>query len=188
MPIHYNGGICIDIDRHVSELHSGSLFFVYTTFNHVVLFFVVGQVRSHHPPINTDMMYQRRSPINAPQPGAPASSCKDGQAKFIFQLLSKDSTPVKSLSVQKFFATLSKNMTAKWEGLARMLDLGENDIYTINSDYKGSVQEQAVKMFHKWLENNGSSATLGVLATAVYESGSEYWNLLDIVNKYAPKH
>lgn len=80
-----------------------------------------GQVRSHHPSINTDMMYQQRSPINAPQSGAPASSCKDGQAKFIFQLLSKDSTPVKSLSVQKFFATLSKNMTAKWdlfEGIA----------------------------------------------------------------------
>ena len=85
------------------------------------------------------------------------------------------------------FATLAKNMTAKWEVLARMLDLRESDVYHIKSDYRDSVQEQAMQMFRKWLENNGSAATLGSLTIAVYESGSEYWKLLDTINEYALK-
>lgn len=133
-------------------------------------------------------MYQQRSPINAPQPSAPVSSHKDDQAKFIFQLLNKDTTQVTALrSHQRMFATLAKNMTANWEMLARMLNIGENNIHFIQRDYRDSVQEQAMQMFQRWLENNGSAATLGVLTTAVYDSGSAYWNLLDIVNKYAPK-
>ena len=106
----------------------------------------------------------------------------------MFDLLSKDTTQVKSLrSHQRMFATLATNMTAKWEVLARMLEIGENNVFAIKSDHRDSVQEQAVQMFQKWLECNGSAATLGVLTRAVYESGPPYYNLLDIVNKYAPK-
>ena len=149
-----------------------------------VSFFAVGQVRSQHPPVNRDVMYQQKSP----QPNDPVSSPKNDQAYLIFQLLGKDTTQVKSLpSRQKMFAMLAKNMAAKWEVLARMLNLKDSDEYHIKSDYRDSVQEQAVQMFLKWLENNGSAATLGVLTTAVYKSGSEYWNLLDTINKYAPK-
>ena len=150
-------------------------------------FFAVGQVRSQHLSINRDVMYHQRSPFIAPQPSDSVSSQKNDQANLLFQLLSKDITQVKSLSHQRMFATLAKNMAAKWEVLARMLNLGENDLFYIKSDYRDSVQEQAVQMFWKWLENNGSAATQGVLTTAVYASGSEYWNLLGIINKYAPK-
>ena len=148
-----------------------------------VSFFAVGQVRSQHPPVNRDVMYQQRSP----QPSDPVSSPKNDQAYLIFQLLGKDTTQVKSLRSQKMFMMLAQNMTAKWEVLARMLNLKDSDEYHIETDYRDSVQEQAVQMFRKWLENNGSAATLGVITTAVYESGSEYWNLLDIINKHAPK-
>ena len=58
------------------------------------------------------------------------------------------------------FALLAKNMTARWEALARMLNLEENDLFAIKSDYRDSMQEQAVQMFHKWLENNGPAATI----------------------------
>ena len=133
------------------------------------------------------MYQQQRSPFTAPQPSDPVHSQKNDQANLIFQLLSKDTTQVKSLRYPKMFAFLAKNMTAKWEALARMLDLRENDLFSIKSDYRDSVQEQAVQMFHKWLENNGSAATIGSLTTAVYESGSAYWNLLDIINKHAQK-
>ena len=132
-------------------------------------------------------MYQQRSPINAPQPSAPVSSHRNEQAKLMFDLLSKDTTQVKSLRYQKMFATLATNMTAKWEVLARMLEIRENNVFAIKSDHRDSVQEQAVQMFQKWLDTNGSTATLGVLSSAVYESGPSYYNLLDIVNKYAPK-
>ena len=151
-------------------------------------FFAVGQVRSQHPPINREAMYQQRFPFIAPKPSDPVHSQKNHQANLIFQLLNKDTTQVKSLhSHQKMFALLAKNMAAKWEVLARMLNLAENDLFYIKSDYRDSVQEQAMQMFHRWLENNGSAATLGGLTTAVYDSGSAYWNLLDIINKYAPK-
>ena len=124
-------------------------------------FSAVGQVRSQHPPINRDVMYHQRSPIIAPQPSDPVSSQKNDQANLLFQLLKKDTTQVKLLSHQRMFATLAKNMAAKWEVLARMLDLRENDLFYIKSDYRDSVQEQAVQMFRKWLENNGSAATAG---------------------------
>ena len=150
-------------------------------------FFAVGQVRSQHPPVNRDVMHHQRSPIIAPQSSDPVSTQKNGQANLLYQLLSKDNTQVQSVRHQNMFATLAKNMAAKWEVLARMLDLRESDVYHIKSDNRDSVQEQAMQMFRKWLENNGSAATLGVLTTAVYESGSEYWNLLDTINKYAPK-
>ena len=133
-------------------------------------------------------MYQQRSPINAPQPSPPVSNHRNEQAKLLFDLLSKDTTQVKSLrSHQRMFATLATSMTAKWEMLARMLEIGDNNVFAIKSDHRDSVQEQAVQMFQKWLETNGSAATLGVLTRAVYESGPQYYNLLDIVNKFAPK-
>ena len=85
------------------------------------------------------------------------------------------------------FAMLAKSMATDWETLGRMLGVGENSMYAIKKDHRDSVQEQAVQMLLKWVEENGSAATIGVLITAVYDAGPQYWNLLDIVNKYAPK-
>ena len=85
------------------------------------------------------------------------------------------------------FAILAKNMVADWETLGRMLGIGENSLYAIKKDYRDSVQEQAVQMLLKWVEENGSAATIGVLITAVYDAGPQYWNLLDIVNDHIQK-
>ena len=137
--------------------------------------------------MNRNNVYQQRSPINAPQPRAAVSNERNEQAKLMFDLLSKDTTQVKSLRSNHMFATLATNLSAEWELLARMLEIGENNVHAIRSDYRGSVKEQAIQMFHKWLDINGSSATLGVLTRAVYESGPPYYNLLDVLNKYAPK-
>ena len=81
---------------------------------------------------------------------------------------------------------LAKNMIADWEPLGRMLGVSDAKIYAVKVDYPDSVTERAVQMFNHWLMNYRSEATLGVLATAVYECGPQYWNLLDIINKYVP--
>lgn len=134
-------------------------------------------------------MHQQRLLINAPQPRAPVASHNSDQAKLIFNLLQKDTTQVKLLhSYQKMFAVLARNMAADWKVLGRLLGVEKSSLYAIGKDHRDSVQEQANQMFLKWLEENGSAATLGILITAVYESGPSYWNLLDIVNKYAPKY
>ena len=149
--------------------------------------YVVGQCRSPHVSMNEIYEDQEAPPINAPRPGATVSIEQNKRAKLMFDVLSKDTTQVNSLrSYQKMFAMLATKMEAEWEPLGRMLEIGENNIHVIRSDYRG-VQEQAVQMLHKWLEINGSSATLGILTGAVYASGSPYYNLLDILNDYAPK-
>ena len=115
----------------------------------VAMVFVVSQIRSQHPPINRDVMYHQRCPIIAPQPSDPVSAQKNEQANLLFQLLSKDNTQIQSVRHQNMFAMLAKNMATKWEVLARMLDLEENDLFYKKSDYRDSVQEQAVQMFRK---------------------------------------
>ena len=82
---------------------------------------------------------------------------------------------------------LASKMMAEWEGLGRLLNVGEPDIYAIKMDNIHSVTEQAVQMFRQWLMKNGSKATLGGLTTTVYDSGPQYWNLLDTINNYAPQ-
>jgi len=110
------------------------------------------------------------------------------KANFIFTLLGGDTTPVKSVrSHNKMFMLLANKMMAEWEPLGRMLYVSDNYIFTIKRDHAHSVKEQAVQMFQQWLMQNGSKATIGVLITAVYDSGPQYWNLLDIINKNAPQ-
>ena len=136
------------------------------------------------------MMYQ---PAPPPQPSpAPAANPPDvpnvEQANFIFTLLGGDATPIKSIrSHNKMFMQLASKMTAEWEGLGRLLNVSEPDIYAIKMDNIHSVTEQVVQMFRQWLMKNGSKATLGGLTTAVYDSGPQYWNLLDTINNYAPQ-
>lgn len=67
-----------------------------------------------------------------------------------------------------------------------MLGVSEANMCAIKADYPSSVTERAMQMFNHWLMNYLSEATLGALATAVFECGPQYWNLLDIINKYAP--
>lgn len=111
------------------------------------------------------------------------------QANFIFTLLGGDATPIRSVRFHnKMFMQLASKMMTEWEPLARMLYISEADMYAIKVDNIHSVTEQAVQMFQRWQMKNGSGATLGVLTTAVYDSGPQYWNLLDIISKYAPQH
>ena len=99
--------------------------------------------------------------------------------------LKANSNPVKSVRTHnKMFMQLAMSMVAEWEPVGRMLGIGEPKLYSIKRDNPHSVQEQAVQMFQQWLMKNGSRATLGILATAVYDSGQEYWHLLDIIKKY----
>lgn len=110
------------------------------------------------------------------------------QANLIFNLLRDDSTQISTLpSHQRMLMSLATNLVAEWEALGRILDVSEADLYAIKRDYMYSVQEQAVQVLRKWLDKNGSKATLGVLITAIYSLGPPYWNLLDIVSKYAPE-
>jgi len=102
-----------------------------------------------------------------------------------FTDLKVNSDPVKSVRTHnKMFMQLAMNMKAEWEPVGRMLGIGEPKLYSIKRDNPHSVKEQAVQMFQQWLMKNGSRATLGILATAVHDSGQEYWNLLDIIKKY----
>ena len=104
----------------------------------------------------------------------------------IFSRLKMVTTPVMSLhSHNKMFAQLSSNLTADWEPLGRALGISEANIYAIRRDHTYSVTEQAVKMFQQWLRQNGSRATIQVLATAMHESGPQYWKLLNILCNHA---
>ena len=94
-------------------------------------------------------------------------------------------TPVMSIhSHNRMFAQLASNLTADWESLGRTLGVSEANMYAIRRDYMHSVTEQAVKMFQQWLKQNGSRATIQALATAVYETGSQYHNLLTVLHQY----
>ena len=127
-------------------------------------------------------------PQQRPQPGPPAVSGKD-HFDLVFSLLRTDTTPIKSLgSQQKLFMTLAANLAADWEILGRMLDVSEADIHAIRRDHRESVKEQTVQVLRKWLDTNGSKATVAVMSAAIYESGAPFWNLLDILHKQASKH
>ncbi|XP_065919084.1 uncharacterized protein [Dysidea avara] len=110
-----------------------------------------------------------------------------GRADLIFNLLGDDVTQICVLpSHQRMLMSLATNLLAEWEALGRMLNISEAELYAVKRDYMYSVQEQAVQVLRKWLDKNGSKATLGVLTTAVYSLGPPYWNLLDIISQYAP--
>ena len=104
----------------------------------------------------------------------------------IFIMLKEDTTPIRSCNSSKMFMQLASKMTGEWAPLGRTLGISEANLYAINVDHIFSVTEQAVQMFLCWSKINGSAATFGVLATAVYECGPQYWNLLDIINSYVP--
>ena len=140
----------------------------------------------HHQGMTHQPLPPHQSP--APPVNSPSGIPNVEQANLIFTLLGGDDTPVKSIrSHNKMFMQLASKLMAEWEGLGRLLNLSEPDMYAIKADNIHSVTEQAVQMFRQWLMRNGSKATLGVLTTAVYDSGPQYWNLLDTVNKYAPQ-
>jgi len=104
------------------------------------------------------------------------------QANYIFTLHKGNNTPVKSLpSCSRILQKFARNMKAEWEAVGRMLGIDEARVYAIQRDYAHSVCEQAYQMFHLWMTKNGSKATVGALTTALYDAGSLYWNLLDIL-------
>ena len=135
------------------------------------------------------MMHQPMAPRQPPPAVGPSGGAPDvDQANFIFMLLGGDTTPIKSVhSHNQMLMLLASKLMAEWEALGRMLNVSEPDMYAIKADNIHSVKEQAVQMFQHWMRKNGSRATLGVLTTAVYDSGPQYWNLLDTINKYAPQ-
>ena len=149
-------------------------------------YLLVGQRHSNQrmTPTPTNRMIPQQRPL-APQPGVSNNEHFDA----MFSCLRNDTTPIKSLgSQQKLFMTLASNLAADWEILGRMLDVSEADVHAIRRDYRESVIEQAVQMLRKWLDTNGSRATVSAMSTAVYESGSQYWNLLDILYRQTSKY
>ena len=129
----------------------------------------------------------QQSSYGAPS-GPPASQPDVDQANLLYSLLAGDTTAVmKVRSHNKMFQVLATKMAVEWEPLARTLGLRDAEIYAIRRDNEHSVIEQAVQMFRAWMEKNGSNATVGVLTTAIYDTGMQYWNLLDIVNKHLVK-
>ena len=105
------------------------------------------------------------------------------QANTIFTGLKQCDWPVKSLpSRTEILMKLAGNMTADWKPVGRMLGIDEASLYAIQQDNAYSVREQAYQMFYHWITKNGSKATIGILTTAIYEAGSVYWNLLNVLN------
>ena len=102
-------------------------------------------------------------------------------ANSIFNMC-KDTIPVASYNVM--LIRLSRGFVADWKMLGRSLGVSEADMYAIWRDHAYSFTEQAMQMFRRWIEMNGSGATIGVLTRAIYETGSLYWNLLEIMYKY----
>ena len=118
---------------------------------------------------------------------APVPCVDLNKAKLLFSYTSSDTTPVSTVRTHsRMFQTLATRMEAEWEPLGRALGLRDADLYTIRRDNGHSVVEQAVQMFRYWMERNGSRATFGVLATTVYNTGMQYWNLLENINEHAP--
>ena len=120
--------------------------------------------------------------ITAPMPVQKSAMSEEEKT---FLQLKTITTPVMSLpSHNKMFSQLASNLTAEWEPLGRELGVSEANMYAIKRDNMYSVTEQAVKMFQQWLRQNGSQATIQDLATAVYESGPKYWELLKILCRH----
>jgi len=118
---------------------------------------------------------QQRPPTSQSEASYRTASIK-AHSDLRYSHLRNNKTPFGSLqSHQTLFMTLAVNLTANWEILGRMLDVDVNTIRMV------SVTEQAIEMFRKWLDTNGSRATVAAISTAVYESGPQYWNLLDIL-------
>ena len=103
-------------------------------------------------------------------------------ANSIFNMCKDTTIPVASYNVM--LIRLSRGFFADWKMLGRSLGVSEADMYAIWRDHAYSVTEQAMQMFRRWIEMNGSGATIGVLTRAIYETGSLYWNLLEIMYKY----
>ena len=110
-------------------------------------------------------------------------------ANSIFSIYKEDTTPVTSVSLHnRMLVRLSLNFIADWKMLGRMLGLSDANVYAIGRDHEHSISEQAMQMFLKWVVMNGSRATLGVLTTAMYESGPLYWNLLEVMYSCLSEH
>ena len=140
-------------------------------------------IPQHRPPVSQPGMIPQQRPTIS-QPGTTNKEYFDG----VFSRLRNNVTPIKSLgSQQKLFMTMASNLAADWEILGRMLDVSEADVHAIKRDYRESVKEQTVQVLRKWLDANGTKATVAVISTAIYESGSQYWNLLDILYKQTSK-
>jgi len=130
---------------------------------------------------------QQQSGYGAP-PGPAASQPDVDQANLLYGLLAGDATAVSTVrSHNRMFQTLATKMAAEWEPLGRALGLRDAEMYAIRRDNEHSVVEQAVQMFNRWLETNGSRATFGALTMAVYDTGMQYWNLLETISKHTLK-
>ena len=134
-----------------------------------------------HKSVMSEREKQRTAGHNKTTP-MPLLKSTMSEKEKTFSLLKSITTPVMSLpSHNKMFSQLASNLTAEWEQLGRALGVSEANMYAIKRDNMYSVTEQAVKMFQQWLRQNGSVATIQVLATAVYESGPKYWDLLQVL-------
>ena len=106
------------------------------------------------------------------------------QAIHILTLLESDTTPIYSIhSYNEMFSELAINMMGEWKDLGRKLNVDDLSIRSIQTHHYTKTS-RAEQMLQHWLKSEGSGATLGVLTTAVYDLGQQYWNLLNIIAKY----
>ena len=154
------------------------------------------QQREIHQPMPPSVMPPQVSmppPLPPPPPPPPPPVNPPGKKSSvewdIFTSLKGNATPIKSICLyNQMLMQLGSDLKAEWKALGRMLSVSESDLYAIKANDVHVVEEQGVLMFEHWVKKNGAGATVGVLVTAVYKSGPQYWNLLKIINEYIPGH
>lgn len=147
--------------------------------------FLTGQNRAQAPTLGEVISVPLRKSVMSEEGRIVHENVMSEEERTFLQLNNVTTSVMSLPSHNRMFMQLASNLTTEWEPLGRTLGVSEANIYAIKRDNAHSVTEQAVKMFQQWLRQNGSAATIQVLATAVYESGSKYWQLLTVLCKYA---
>ena len=168
-------------------------------FVNLVLFYILGPAFTFNNSSNMQqylrMIHQSvtlsiQRPPPPPPPPPPLPVVNPPKKIISVSSLKGNVIPIKSICLySKMLSELGSNLNEEWETLGRMLNVSEPDMDVIKAKFNDfhMVEEQPVQMLEHWVRKNGSEATVGVLVTAVYNSGLQYWNLLDIIHKYIPE-
>ena len=157
----------------------------------LILFYILGPAHQRKRE-----MYQFMAPsivppqLSLPPPPPPPPPVNPSRKKSsvewaIFTSLKGNAMPIKSVHLyNQMLVQLGSDLRAEWEALGRMLNVSEADLNAIKTNNVHVMKERVVRMFKYWVKKNGSEATVGVLVTAVYNLGPQYWNLLTTIYKY----
>ena len=158
----------------------------------LIPFYILGlahqQQREMHQPTAPSIMPPQLPPP-LPPPLPPVNPVKNkSSVEKIFTSLKGNAMPIESICLyNQMFAQFGYDLKAEWEALGKMLNVSVSDLNAIKTNNVHTVEEQPALMFDQWIKKNGSEATVGVLVTAVYDSGPQYWNLLEIISEYIPE-